>query len=67
MIILSKRQEITLMNLCEDKVWPNKTAKGKTVTLNSLHRKGLVRSEKYGNGFYWELTQAGLEHCKTIK
>ncbi|MBK7362837.1 MAG: hypothetical protein IPJ01_11115 [Micavibrio sp.] len=63
---LSKNQLNTIFDLHQDKSWGHDTIKANKNTLNSLYFKGLIKSVRYANGNFWEMTDKGNELIKWL-
>jgi hypothetical protein len=67
MLNLTTNQIESLNILNEEKSIPMNSSKVNKNTMNSLYFKGLIRCPKYANGFFWEMTDKGLDYLESIK
>ena len=57
---VTKNELDALYNLDEDESWREDSCKIHGRTLNSLERKGFIKKTLYANGYFWEITDAGI-------
>jgi len=56
---LTKNQLSTLNDLHQDKSWPVDTVKANKKTLNTLFLNGFIKSVRFANGCFYEVTYKG--------
>jgi hypothetical protein len=65
-MILTDKQKDALLLLKEEKCFSFDGCKIHKNIMNSLYFKNLVKSSKYANGEFWELTDKGIEEIDII-